>query len=512
MGGPGGMMGGPGGMMGGPGGMMGGPGGMMGGPGGMMSRPGGMMGGPGMGPEGMMAYPGMGRGSPPPGYTSMPQRPLFPDGGGGSGPPNRNPYSSSTASSAGAREEPTTRRSSRRPNDHASIGLFAKDAKSPKLSRSRTAPTTAERINRTGKNVGPSGKEWISGDAFLDACTCTTNCTCRGGHRVLYRSRSDAGSDSDSAHCRTGEIRYILKKDLGKDCGDHSGCKARSDSDDEEKQSKKEKKKEEKKRKEEFDGFKEDMLEALDQRLDKLKAERSKASSARSSPRLPHAGMGPGGFARPGAIDPLRAQRMGGMNPGAMGMPPGGMGMTGAQPYPMGMANMPPGISNIPPDLRALRPGQMHYEDSMSVINMENLGLGNPYYGKPGAQGFQARYMSPGRRKGGGADFEAQFRRNLADRGNRRPQGPTRLRRGVGSDDVDFDDRRQQKGKRGSDGGGGGEFSWRQLLLCSSNILLGGIRDDDDPRGACSPGRHAGRKCEPDRGRQPHAESDDDYE
>jgi hypothetical protein len=448
---------GPGGM----GGMMGGSGGLgRGGPGGM-GRPVGMMGGPGMGPEGMMSHPGMGRGTPPPGYTSMPQMPHFPGGGG---PPDRNAYASSTVSSATMREEAKPRRSSRRPVNPVSMGLFTKDVKSPKLSRSRTAPTTAERINRTGHNIGPSGKEWITGDAFLDACTCTTNCKCRGGHRVLYRSRSDAGSDSDSAHCRTGEIRYILKTDLGKDCGDHTGCKARSDTEDDEKQSKreKEKKKEEKKRKEQLDEFKDDILEALDQRFARLKADRSKAGSTGSSPRLPHARMGPEDFAHQGTMGPLMTQRAGAMIPGTMGMPSRGMGMMGA-PYPTGVANMPPdmsGVPVIPPGVRALRPGQVHYDGLMSVMDMENLGIGNPYVGNAAAaQGLQARYMSPGRRKLDGINYEANLRRTLGEGGNRRPRGQGRpLRRGVESDDTDFEERSQQMGKRTGDGVGGGEL------------------------------------------------------
>ncbi|KAF2277061.1 uncharacterized protein EI97DRAFT_307966 [Westerdykella ornata] len=53
----------------------------------------------------------------------------------------------------------------------------------------------------------------------LDACICTTNCTCRKGHRVVYFEDRDDGSGP-----LRGEIRYVLRDDLGKDCGDHSAC------------------------------------------------------------------------------------------------------------------------------------------------------------------------------------------------------------------------------------------------------------------------------------------------
>lgn len=207
--------------MGGPGGMSGGLGDMGGRPPpdmGDMQRPGGMMGGP---PQDMNGMPDL-----PPRYSSGP-------------PHGQNPYAFGPQS-VGSRSSATARPPRRPQGANKDIAMGAYAAPSPKISRSHTSTTTAERMHR--KTAGGSGKEWIKGDDFLDACICTTNCTCREGHRVLYRSRDDGGDSDGEGRYRSGEIRYILKKDLGKDCGDHSGCK-KDDSEKEEKMSKKEKKK-----------------------------------------------------------------------------------------------------------------------------------------------------------------------------------------------------------------------------------------------------------------------------
>ncbi|KAH7117862.1 hypothetical protein B0J11DRAFT_617681 [Dendryphion nanum] len=79
---------------------------------------------------------------------------------------------------------------------------------------------TKQKPNARSRRVvaADSGHEWIQGDPFLDACMCTTTCTCRQGHRVLYREQNDDGERM------SGEIRYILKNQIGRDCGDHSSC------------------------------------------------------------------------------------------------------------------------------------------------------------------------------------------------------------------------------------------------------------------------------------------------
>ncbi|KAF2714780.1 hypothetical protein K504DRAFT_445726 [Pleomassaria siparia CBS 279.74] len=80
-------------------------------------------------------------------------------------------------------------------------------------------PPPAARLNRgkhPDKRAGPQGQEWLEGDPFLDACFCTTNCNCRKGHRVVYRERMGDGQTAQ------GEVRYLVKDMLGRDCGDHS--------------------------------------------------------------------------------------------------------------------------------------------------------------------------------------------------------------------------------------------------------------------------------------------------
>lgn len=157
------------------------------------------------------------------------------------------------------------------------MGAYTKKDMSDKSGRPRKKDKVSEQLRRgqsSEKKVGSSGKEWIPGDDFLDACTCTTNCTCRKGERVLYRKkdrREGSDSDSDQTTYHSGEIRYILKENLGRDCGDHSGCRKGESESDKERERRKAKKKKEKEQKAQFEGFKEDLLEALDERLERMK-------------------------------------------------------------------------------------------------------------------------------------------------------------------------------------------------------------------------------------------------
>lgn len=411
---------------------------------------------------------------PPPGYSSMPQLPRYSAGGAipphpanAAGPePGRNTYD--YPASSGSSASTTPRRRTPSANAHIPHGAFAKShsTPTPKLSRAHTSP--AERIHR--KTSG--GNEWLKGDSFLDACICTTNCTCREGHRVLYRSRNDSGDEGQ------GEIRYILKKDLGRDCGDHTACrKGEDDGVVEEKSSKKkekEKKKEEKKRKEEMDGFKEDLLEALDERFEKMRKNgRSTKGSSKAgsvgSPRMPFSGLGhafPGmnmGMGNPaagagagagpaGALDPRMGDAMGGMPMGmGMNMPmtlgsgnPNAMNMPGAA----GMNQRPSGIPDPMSGPRAMRPGQMPmggmpFDDDMSIADMDAMGMGNPYLNQGlKSKALQTRFLSPsGRQDPGGMDREAMsyYRKGMSG-----PDRPTH-----------FASRRMNRGQLPHRGGGG---------------------------------------------------------
>ncbi|KAI4947114.1 hypothetical protein J4E86_008738 [Alternaria arbusti] len=272
-------------------------------------------------------------------------------------------------------------------------------------------PQTSARLNRGQpfhKKVGPSGKEWIEGDnAWLDACTCTTGCNCRKSHRVLYRAQNDPqhhGSDSnedEQDHLRTsGEIRYILKTDLGRDCGDHTACKKSSSESDsssskDEKSKRRKKKtkrksdeKEDKKRKDQFDTLKDDILEALqDLRKDgRQQQQRRQRDSSESPARQPFGGpnMGQSAFMMNNGgggmdMDPRMAQQM---------------GMMSGDPYGT-TGRMPPGMAD--PTVTGGKRGMMHHgmggmgmgmgmgggiENDM-LSEMDDMGLnmnmGNPY-------------------------------------------------------------------------------------------------------------------------------------
>jgi len=401
-------------------GMMGGmPMGMPGSPGlGGMRGLGGL--GGGMGPAGAG---GMGVRPPsgmPPEYTSNPPMPPRFGAGGGMLGPGMNPYtnhpgppSSQSSSSVPDPPQATRRHSGRRPRhyEHIPMGAYA-NAEKPR--RPRAEPQTSARLNRGQpfhKKVGPSGKEWIEGDnAWLDACTCTTGCNCRKSHRVLYRAQNDPqhhGSDSnedEQDHLRTsGEIRYILKTDLGRDCGDHTACKKSSSESDsssskDEKSKRRKKKtkrksdeKADKKRKDQFDTLKDDILEALqDLRKDsRQQQQRRQRDSSESPARQPFGGPNMG----------QRAFMMnnGGGGGGGMDMDPRmaqQMGMMSGDPYGT-TGRMPPGMAD--PTVTGGKRGMMHHgmggmgmgmgmgggiENDM-LSEMDDMGLnmnmGNPY-------------------------------------------------------------------------------------------------------------------------------------
>jgi hypothetical protein len=192
-----------------------------------------------------------------------------------------------------------------RPNhyEHVPMGAYADTKAAKQPLRSHADPHASMHLNRgqpSSQKIGSLGQEWLDGDAFLDACICTTSCSCRKSHRVLYRARKDdhkAGSDSDGEHHEytSGEIRYVLKDDLGRDCGDHTECRENKiDSDKEDKSSKNKDRKEGKKLQRQFRGFKDELLEALDERLDDMRKERRQRSEAQGPawPSLGASGLG----------------------------------------------------------------------------------------------------------------------------------------------------------------------------------------------------------------------------
>jgi hypothetical protein len=262
------------------------------------------------------------------------------------------------------------------------MGGYTSTEKPRRSSRSYEQQTST-RINRgqrSDRNVGPSGKEWIKGDDFLDACTCTTNCKCRKSQRVLYRSKNNrkkgAESDSEETTYDSGEIRYILRDDLGRDCGDHSGCKKSDTESEKTTKRKKGKRKEEKP----FEGFKEELLDALDERFQNMKKETQQRDKSGSPSRSPFGrpAMGTSPFGLYGAnMDPRVAQQMG----MGMGGDPYGIGMAGMGRMPHGLSDPLGGRSMRPPGRPrgGMAAAGMGFEDEISMADLDGIGPGNPY-------------------------------------------------------------------------------------------------------------------------------------
>ncbi|KAF2204281.1 hypothetical protein GQ43DRAFT_494909 [Delitschia confertaspora ATCC 74209] len=97
------------------------------------------------------------------------------------------------------------------PQFHGGRGHIASPVDAARLNR-RSPPAAHATGGSGGHNGDSGGQEWIPGDPFLDACVCGTTCTCRKGHRVVYRHRKDDGNTEG------GEIRYLAKDAIGRNC------------------------------------------------------------------------------------------------------------------------------------------------------------------------------------------------------------------------------------------------------------------------------------------------------
>ncbi|KAF2126023.1 hypothetical protein P153DRAFT_83728 [Dothidotthia symphoricarpi CBS 119687] len=458
-----------------------------------MGMPSPRMGGRGMNGMGMgmpsprmnpMGMAGMGGRGMPPEYTPMPAMPHYGGGGGGGGGgmPNaaENPYayppapSESTSSPSVAPLQPQPRRPGRPPGLYERVPMAAYTAPS-KPTRSYTEPPTSTKLNRNqpaSKKVGPSGREWLDGDAFLDACVCTTNCTCRKGHRVLYRSKDDAWDEDAEGENRygSGEIRYILKEDLGRDCGDHEGCKekksTKSSDDESARKERKKGKKQVKKEKEKFEGFKEELLEALDERFEDMKKSQKPQRGTRFAADLGNfepPGPSPFGMEEPGMhMDPRMAQRRGmpadpyGMNMGGMSgmgkMAPGmadpmmGRNMPGTGNFPPGMNAMSAmgGMNRMPPGMNPRMPmsmpphamtNGMAFEDSLSISDM---GMDNPYAMGPGGMNRKGRNGAAPPSSSCSSHAKSKLR-NPSKKAKGKDSGQTAARQACAETDTDDD-------------------------------------------------------------------------
>lgn len=357
------------------------------------------------------------------------------------------------------------------------MGAYAAGHPAPPV-RANTDPPTSKRLNRTqptNKKVGPSGQEWIEGDPFLDACTCTTNCNCRKGQRVLYRAQAQDGD----GHNGFGEIRYILKDDLGRDCGDHSACR---NGNQEEKKSGKTKGK--LGLKEPSPASKEDIqrmtegIEALHEKMEGLGLNQPGGFGGPS--RMPFGGTG----AHPAMMESMDPR----VRPG-MGGDPYGMSGPGRMPVGMGgpMGGRPDRIARM--GMRGPMPGEMGYEDDMpfseSAFGMGDMMDPMEMGGRPGRmmagrRSMPPEFMPPRRPRGRGGprgppglgmDMEmGGFGRGLPPMGGR-GMGGRRARFGGRRRRPEFGDEEldMEMGMRGGLGGRGG-----------GREEYGDMDDDDD--------------------------------
>ncbi|KAH7359580.1 hypothetical protein BKA66DRAFT_427034 [Pyrenochaeta sp. MPI-SDFR-AT-0127] len=364
------------------------------------------------------------------------------------------------------------------------MGIYAAEqGKAGKLSRSRTQPQVSSALNRgqpSNRKAGPSGKEWIDGDAFLDACTCTTECKCRKSQRVLYRSRNtrrrsgefDDNDEEEDVEYGSGEIRYVLKDDLGRNCGDHSECKksdAGSDKEVQRDKGKREKRNEEKKRKEEFRGLKEELLEALDERFEGMRKDNHQRGipGNMAAPPFARGDVLPRPFMMDSGMDPQLAQYM-----GMMGGDPYGAGLTSLGRMPPGMTGQMRPRSMRPPGVPMGHEAaaDMNFEDDMSLADMDGLGpmgMRNPYSmpGMLARKPTRPDFMSVRQAKGSG-DFGSagmhldpgglygQAMRSRKGMLGTRLGGMRRTRPGFGVEDFDVGpSRRPGVRRRGHDDG-----------------------------------------------------------
>ncbi|KAF2844845.1 hypothetical protein T440DRAFT_559350 [Plenodomus tracheiphilus IPT5] len=486
----------------------------------------------------------------PPDYTSNPNFPHFTNGFA----PTRPQHTPNTQSST----PPPAHHSPRRPSNHRSrdytsvpMGAYTPSpSKPPKPSRAHTTPRFASHVNRgSSRKVGPSGREWTDGNAFLDGCTCTTNCKCRKSHRVIYyKERYGTGegggdgdeSDGDSdAGREVGEIRYILRDELGKDCGDHGGCGKGDGSGSEEgkgdkKRSRKKKKEEQRKKdreeKDHYKRLKEEILEALDHGFkgigkEGMQQQQQQQGNMGGVAQLPFGappGMASTPFGRDEmAMDPRMAQHIAMMR----GDPQQGVGLPGmtGQMAP----DMSHHLTGHPDNPWRMGTGRVEggrpFPDDMSIADMERMetmGMRHPNF----AQGMMSNgntrippnFLSPRRAKSGGRFVDSRVGRGMdiselhsrTGRGrggmttSRRTNGPQQHTRFESSDSDMSPLRRQGIARRRDD----------DIL----DRMRGGAVDEDGvptarrQQGTSPETKRNGGRNGPDQARQPRADTDDD--
>lgn len=294
------------------------------------------------------------------------------------------------------------------------------------------------------KTSCPHSHDHFPGLDSLDACICSNNCACKKGHRVVYFE------DRPDGEPLKGEIRYVLKDDLGKDCGDHSGCYTASGKKREKMNVEEECRAARKTAKEGISVLGEGMRE-IQERLDRM-------NMGQSGP--PGAGLGTGQEGLGGAVglaprgmapqNPMMARRL------DMAADPM-MGNAMRQMSAPGMAMNTPLMSRDPrlAQMQAMGPEYPGFggeiDSELGAMDMMNE-IGRPL---PGMMGGGRRGMPPdmmmGRRPGRGPPIGMGM--GMGGRGgrnHRRGMGGRRRRPGFPEDDMDI---RGMRGDRGEEFG-----------------------------------------------------------
>ncbi|KAF3031525.1 hypothetical protein E8E12_001400 [Didymella heteroderae] len=262
---------------------------------------------PGVYPQG----PNISHSSVPPQYASHESMPGYAHGMGGArngdlcAPhPTRPPPPSTTSSSSGSksRSRPLPSAIQAAIDEAIQKSAEAADKSGDPLGRSKTSPATVT------KDISSDG--WGDG---IDTCICTKNCKdCKGERAVKwYEGTAKIGGEEIPVRAKLN-TRYVLKDDIGKDCGDHTRCKKKvssgsssssSSSNSETSKSKKNKKRSKKKTK------KPESIDALDDLQAELERMKQAAAMKQGGPYgpSPFTGYSPGTIE---GYDPEMMKRM----------------------------------------------------------------------------------------------------------------------------------------------------------------------------------------------------------
>ncbi|KAF1925701.1 uncharacterized protein M421DRAFT_423537 [Didymella exigua CBS 183.55] len=466
-------------------------------------------------------------------YASHESMPGYPHGMGGSRdanafaphpprPPPPSTTSSSSSSKSRSRHLPSAIQAA--VDEAIQKSTSAGGGLSNSLTRSKTSPATLTKDHNEG---------WGDG---IDTCICTTNCKCRKGERAVkwYEGMAKIGGEEVPVRAKLN-TRYVLKDDIGKDCGDHSGCKKKTGSssscsssscDTETSRSKKSKRRDKKKANR---AGKADMLDDLQVELDKIK----QATAVKQGDPYGSTPFGGYGSGTPGNYPKMTKQMMEMHDPYGMGRV-GGMNATGKlQGMYDPMTTRNPRHARMPPKAGM----RMRSEHTEFDKDREGLGGASPLnpYARPSAMRSKGRgsdSMLPKRRPRFGLrrDPDSDSEPSASNRSRDSKKGGMGGGRPRRNWDFEFDETdvslgpRRQSAIRGFRSDGGEEPGMYNVPSKSCIVSVFGLRlaetsleRGDGEKGSTSPwnrislaGRNGGVRKWRTAGRQARAETDDD--